>query len=38
MYRSATKQIVIEASNEHFDSLYHSIQSLVENEHDIDLT
>ncbi len=38
MYRSATKQIVIEASKEHFDSLYHSIQSLVENEHDIDLT
>ena len=38
MYRSETKQIVIEASNEHFDSLYHSIQSLVENEHDIDLT
>ena len=38
MYRSATKQIVIEASNEHFDSLYHSIQSRVENEHDIDLT
>ncbi len=38
MYRSATKQIVIEASNEHFDSLYNSIQALVENEHDIDLT
>src|SRR5574344_857634 len=38
MYRSATKQIVIEASNEHFDSLYNSIQALVENEHDIDIT
>lgn len=38
MYRSATRQIVIEASNEHFDSLYLSIQSLVESEHDIDLT
>lgn len=38
MYRSATKQIVIEASNEHFESLYNSIQALVENEHDIDLT
>lgn len=38
MYRSATKQIVIEASHEHFDSLYNSIQSLVENEHEIDLT
>ncbi|MFI3296238.1 MAG: CfrBI family restriction endonuclease [bacterium] len=38
MYRSATKQIVINASNEHFESLYNSIQKLVENEHDIDLT
>lgn len=38
MYRSATKQIVIEASNEHFDSLYNSIQTLVENENEIDLT
>ena len=37
MYRSATKQIVIEASNEHFESLYNSIQALVDNEHDIDL-
>lgn len=37
MYRSATKQIVIEASNEHFESLYNSIQALVENEHEIDL-
>lgn len=37
MYRSATKQIVIEASNEHFESLYHSIQALVESEKDIDL-
>jgi len=26
MYRSATKQIVIEASNEHFESLYNSIK------------
>ena len=38
MYRSATKQIVIDASNEHFESLYSSIQALVENEDDIDLT
>ncbi len=37
MYRSATKQIVIEASNEHFESLYNSIQALVENEHEVDL-
>lgn len=38
MYRSASKQIVIEASNEHFESLYSSIQTLVENENEIDLT
>ena len=38
MYRSATKQIVIDASMEHFDSLYNSIQALVDNEHEIDLT
>lgn len=38
MYRSATKEIVIEASNEHFDSLYESIRTLVESEPDIDLT
>jgi hypothetical protein len=37
MYRSTTKQIVIEASNEHFELLYNSIQALVENEHDMDL-
>ena len=37
MYRSATKQIVIEASNEHFETLYQSIQTLVENEQDVDL-
>lgn len=38
MYGSATREIVIEASNEHFDSLYSSIQSLVEIENDIELT
>ena len=38
MYRSANRQIVIEASNEHFESLYNSIQALVENENEIDLT
>lgn len=37
MYRSATKQIVIDAANDHFDSLYQSIQALIENEHEIDL-
>jgi len=38
MYRTATKQIVIEAANEHFETLYSSIQSLVEMEKEIDLT
>ena len=38
MYRSAAKAIVIDASNEHFDSLYESIQTLIENEPEIDLT
>lgn len=38
MYGTATKTIVIEAANEHFESLYSSIQSLVELEKEIDLT
>jgi len=38
MYGTATKTVVIEAANEHFESLYHSIQSLVEMEKEIDLT
>jgi predicted Zn-dependent protease len=38
MYGSATRAIVIEASNEHFESLYHSIQALVEMEKEIELT
>ena len=38
MYGTATKTIVIEAANEHFESLYNSIQSLVEMEKEIDLT
>jgi len=38
MYGSATKTIVIEAANEHFESLYDSIQSLIEVEKEIDLT
>ena len=37
IYRSSTKQIVIEASNEHFESLYNSIQALIDNENEIDL-
>lgn len=38
MYRSTRKQIVIDASTEHFDILYQSIQTLVNTEKDIDLT
>ena len=36
MYRSSTKEIVIEASNEHFEALYNSIQALVDSEPEID--
>lgn len=38
IYGTATKTIVIEAANEHFESLYQNIQSLVEMENEIDLT
>ncbi|MDR0391237.1 MAG: CfrBI family restriction endonuclease [Planctomycetaceae bacterium] len=38
MYGSATRSIVIEASNEHFESLYSNIQALIEIEKEIDLT
>jgi hypothetical protein len=38
MYGTATKTVVIEAANEHFESLYSSILSLVEIEREIDLT
>ena len=37
MYRSATRQVVIEASNAHFDLLLKTIQDLVEIETEIDL-
>ncbi len=37
MFNSATKEIVINASNEHYDILYHSISQLIENQSDIDL-
>lgn len=38
MYNSAKKEIVIEASNEHYDSLYEAIQSLVDTDGEIDIT
>lgn len=37
MYRSTKKEIVIDASYEHFDSLYENIQTLLDNEANIDL-
>ena len=38
MFNSSTKEIVIDASNEHYDLLYQSIQSLVKTESELDLT
>lgn len=38
MYNSARKEIVINASNEHYDTLYQAINQLIEVESDLDLT
>lgn len=38
MYNTASKEVVIDASNEHYDVLYESISNLVEAQPDIDLT
>lgn len=38
MFNSSTKEIIIEASNEHYDLLYQSIQNLVESEDELELT
>jgi hypothetical protein len=38
MFNSSTREIVIDASNEHYDTLYEAIKNLVETEHDLDLT
>ncbi|HVA97733.1 MAG TPA: CfrBI family restriction endonuclease [Bacteroidia bacterium] len=38
MYNSASKEIVIDASNEHYDILYQSISNLIESQPDIDLS
>jgi len=37
MYNSSTKEIVLTASNKHYDLLYKSIESLVENNGELDL-
>jgi hypothetical protein len=38
MFNSSTKEIVIDASNEHYDALYEAIKNLVDTEHDFELT
>ena len=38
MYNSASKEIVIDASNRHYDFLYESINNLVDSQPNIDLT
>jgi len=38
MFNSSTKEIIIDASNEHYDTLYKSIQELVKTEHELELT
>ena len=38
MFNSSTKEIVIDASNEHYNLLYNSIKNLVESEGDLELT
>lgn len=37
MYNKANKQVVIDASNEHYDTLYNAISDLIQNENEIDL-
>lgn len=38
MYNSSTAEIVLDASNEHYDLLYQSIQELIDNNEDLNLT
>lgn len=38
MFNSSTKEIIIDAANEHYDILYQSIKNLVETEHELELT
>ena len=37
MYNSANKQVVIDASNEHYDTLYSAISDLIQSQSEIDL-
>ncbi len=38
MYNTATKQVVIDASAEHYDTLYNAISDLIQNDGELDLT
>ena len=38
MFNSSTKEIVIDASNENYDTLFEAIKNLVDTEHDLELT
>jgi hypothetical protein len=38
MFNSSTREIVIDASGDHYDLLYESIRNLVDVEHDLELT
>lgn len=38
MFNSTSRQVVIDASNEHYETLYNSIKTLVEKEHELELT
>jgi len=38
MFNSTKKKVVIDASNDHYDSLYAAIKALVDNENDLELT
>lgn len=38
MYKTSSRKVVIDASNEHFDALYKSIEELVKTDTEIDLT
>lgn len=38
MFNSSTKEIIIDASNENYDTLFEAIKNLVDTEHDLELT
>lgn len=38
MFHSSTRQVVIDASVEHYETLYNAIKDLVETEHELELT